>query len=583
MCSPGGELAAQTVCPEGRVTAIFIDNHDIFDPATLPEAGRLRWAYRLANSLHLATRERFIARELLFREGDCLEPADVQESARILRQYRFIARADVFSIRQPDGTQHVVVDTRDEWSTKLTAHVRVEDQLQFDGVSAFEENFLGRGIALGLFAVDRDAQRDLGVSLELPHVSRLGLDTRFVANRTRVGTGFEEAVVYPFDEEAGATAFRQSVSHRDDLFAYALSEDPEFSHVTVPLEVDAFEVSGAKRFGEPGGLFLVGGGLSYEHVVVDGSDGIEGVRNEDFSAREGVGAEYTDPVVAQLDSREALRLNVFLGIRRLRFETRRGFDAVDGVQDLPVGSEVLFSMGRTIGGGGGVRPGDLFSQIELLRGGVGSRQVHVLTMSVEGRLEDPLPGAARTWRDVLLEGHGFFYLGGAGPRRQTLVLRGSVHAGWRATSPFQLTLGGPDGVRGYTEHELPGGRRAVISIEDRIRVSFLPDLVDLGVTLFGDVGQVWSGGAPFGIDSGWRGALGAGVRWGFPPGSSTVIRADVAFPLGPEASSRRPVFRITAGELLGVLNEFRSVQLQRARRSGIRGRYIGVARERAVW
>ena len=122
------------------------------------------------------------------------------------------------------------------------------------------------------------------------------------------------------------------------------------------------------------------------------------------------------------------------------------------------------------------------------------------------------------------------------------------------------------------------------TVEARARVrGILEEFIDLGVTVFGDVGAVWRGDVPYGVDSGVRGALGAGLRVGFPPGSSTAIRADIAFPLGPGRPGNNPVFRISAVEWVGILNDFRSPDLQRSRRSGIVARYTGVAREGSPW
>ena len=63
------------------------------------------------------------------------------------------------------------------------------------------------------------------------------------------------------------------------------------------------------------------------------------------------------------------------------------------------------------------------------------------------------------------------------------------------------------------------------------------------MTVFADMGRVWPGDAPFGIDSGWRKGIGAGIRVGFPRRARQAWRADVAFPLdGPETS---PILRVT--------------------------------------
>ena len=51
--------------------------------------------------------------------GECLDTLLLEETERLLRGYRFIGDADVFAIPQPDGTQHVNIYTRDEWTTKV--------------------------------------------------------------------------------------------------------------------------------------------------------------------------------------------------------------------------------------------------------------------------------------------------------------------------------------------------------------------------------------------------------------------------------------------------------------------------------
>ncbi|MEX0935929.1 MAG: BamA/TamA family outer membrane protein [Gemmatimonadota bacterium] len=580
-----GRLSAQGACPDGRISEIFIDTHSIFDPEDIPEAGPLTWAYELANSAHVSTRESFLRGELLFREGDCYDETVLRETARILRQFRFLARADVFGIPQPDGSHHVLVDTRDEWSTKFTLSVRFEDRVHFDGASLFEENFLGRGATLGVFRVDREEKRDVGGALEIPRLFGTGLDARLVANRTRVGEGIDQLLTYPFDDELDRYALRQRVSRDRDLFAYSLPAGGEFTHVVTPLEVQRMEVSGARRFGVPGKLWMLGGGVSFERVRVGGTDETEVVYGGDFSLREAMSTDrFLDPLQSQSVSRKATRVNAVFGVRRLEFTTRSGLDAVGGVQDLPVGGKALLSLGRSIGATGNNGSGDTFARLELLHGRVGERTVSVLAGSLEGRREDARRFVGPSWRDVLFEGDAFLYLIPGRPLDQTLVLRAAVQGGWDTTSPFQLTLGGPNGVRGYTEHELPGARRVLFSLEDRFRLTGpFGDFVDLGLTGFADLGRIWEGDVPYGVDSAWRGTVGAGLRVGFPAGSSTVLRADIAFPVGPGASGSRPVFRISAHEWVGVLNEFRNPQVSRSRRSGIAGEYGGVARVRSAW
>src|SRR5690606_11822350 len=149
---------------------------------------------------------------------------------------------------------------------------------------------------------------------------------------------------------------------------------------------------------------------------------------------------------------------------------------------------------------------------------------------------------------------------------QTLVLRLGTTAAWNSRTPFQLTLGGPHGLRGYHRERMPGGRRFVATLEDRIFFGWpLPDLTDVGGTVFVDVGRIWQGDAPFGVDSGWRAAAGFGLRSSFPAGSRSIYRVDIAWPI--ESGTRLGDFRVTfsVGELRGHAPRSVDMQLVRSR------------------
>jgi hypothetical protein len=579
---PAAPLVGQEACQGGRIGEVSIETHSIFDEEGLPDESRLLWVYRVANAVHIPTRAEFIERNLLFEEGDCYDPSELLESERILREYRFIARAEVSEEVDAEGNRQVRVTTRDEWTTKISLHVRFEGGIRFDGASVVEENLLGRGVTFGAFLVDREEHREAGLALEVPSIGHRNVDGLLRIGRTRAGESVRQAFVHPFHGERPGVALRQGVEYRRDLFSYVLGDASAYSHLLVPFEAQRMELSGARRFGVPGALFTVGGGVSFERVDVRGEGRVEGVRGGDFSVREPVpsASALLRPLASQVQPRQAVRVNLLLGMRRLRFAPRSGLDALTGVQDVPVGQEVTFGVGRSLGYTGPGREGDFFARLGVLVGWGNQGRIGQITGRIEGRREDGGSGHAGHRRDVLAETRGIVYLQPPGPLDQTVVIRGSLQGGWRTTAPFQVTLGGEDGVRGYAESDFPGGQRALLSVESRIRMGGpLSHLVDLGVTVFGDVGAVWAADAPYGLDSGARGTLGAGLRLGFPAGTSSVIRADLAFPVGPGASGRGPVFRISAVEHIGISLRSAGSQVHRSRRSGIDGDYIGVGRE----
>lgn len=574
-------LAADS-CPRGRISSVFIDNHSVFDTTDPALEGRFLWLFELANTLHMDTRRSFIRRELLFSEGECMDPLLLRESERLLREQGFIAKADVFALDQPDGTEHVIVDTQDEWTTKLDLGLTFEGGLQIEVIELTEENFLGRGMTMEVSFSQRREQKDFGFRLADPQLFNTRWDGQVSMGRTRAGNEWEEQVIYPFVGEVGRVAGRHRLGHGESLFAYSTA-NAEFTNVTVPVDREIFEITGARRFGRPGRFTVVGGGVLRESTVFPGfPSSPEVVHDGDFDASESAPDSVAALLVDQSFGRSATRLNVIFGLRRLEFTRRTGLDALRGVQDVPVGWRAALSLGRSLDvlGEGDVDPSDdVVTRMDVFAGAVPGNWVVAGGFEVEGRKVLGGEDTGRGWRDLLTEAQLFAYLQPGGDSRHTLFGEARFTGGWQVVTPFQLTLGGRSALRGFGEDDFPGGQRFLLNLEDRILLSGpFSTLLDLGVTLFADAGAVWDGGVPFGIDSGLKGSVGAGLRLGFPSGSRSVLRADLAFPLGGGGRSGGPVFRVVLNELLGFTGGFRDAQLSRSRRATVNTEFQGVSR-----
>jgi hypothetical protein len=176
------------------------------------------------------------------------------------------------------------------------------------------------------------------------------------------------------------------------------------------------------------------------------------------------------------------------------------------------------------------------------------------------------------WEDLFAEGEMLAYWRPLGLPRHTFVGRASGTGGWNVRTPFQLTLGGDRTLRGYQPDRFPGGRRAVFTLEDRVYIGWpWPESIDMGATVFLDVGRMWPGDAPYGRDSGWRATGGFGLRSSFPAGSRKAYRIDFAFPLQPAPNLRDVRLLISVGELLGLNAPFNDWQLMRSRYEGVAG------------
>jgi hypothetical protein len=324
-------------------------------------------------------------------------------------------------------------------------------------------------------------------------------------------------------------------------------------------------------------LFWLGGGLSWDGVdFPDYPESVQGVVDKDFP----------NPVVApdtaaliisdQVNSQNATRVHFMVSRRDIVFTRRRRLDAVDAIQDVRLGTEIVATVAPSIGilEVGDNPADDIYGRLEFFGGNSISDFFWTVNASVEGNLrknrENPDDG---NWKDVITEvGSVLFWqplLNIDDPGRHTLVLKASWERGRLTTRPFQLTLGGRDGVRGYSRDAFPGGNRVLLTIEERLFVGW-PDiqLFDVGAAAFVDVGRMWSEDAPFGVDSGWKGALGVSLLLGSPSGSDKTTRIEFTLPFDRSIEADPTYFRFYV-DLGGVLRGFSKEQVDRSRYSGV--------------
>jgi hypothetical protein len=557
------ELAAD-VCTEGRISSVWVDNHSVFDLTDPNRSERFDWAFRLANRLHISTREDVIRRELVFAEGDCYDPVLLRESERVLRASNFIAEVDIFGVRQPDGSYHVVVDTRDEWSTRVEPRTGPGSGIQLTGISVREDNLLGTGRQASVFYLRSQDSRVYGLSILDPQLFATRWQGGVAAGRTPVGSFFRETLEYPFVGETGRRAFRHHLGHHDRYFGYLVTHGDSLVEVLMPERRRSFDLGAATRFGERGRLTLLGAMLAGEWVSYPKEPRL--ARND--AALVGASRDTLfQPLSAALDSVADVRAIVLVGQRNVYFVRRRGFDTVRGTEDIRLGLEVELGLGRSIRS---LSSGDDLSlDLGLFAAGqLGSAGLLGTRFVAEGKRDYRAPSELPEWDDVFAQWDIWAYWRPGAESRHTFVGMVAGSGGWNPRVPFQLTLGGTTGLRGQPDHLAPGSQRVIASLEAR---SFLgwpyPQLFDLGSVVFVDAGRIWAGDAAYGQSSRVHANLGVGLRGAFPPGSHNTFRLDIAAPLAAGLSLADVVFSVGVGQAIGRQPRY-DPQLVRSSRRG---------------
>ena len=133
-------VAAGAVIGEIRIHA-----RPIFDTTQPEEDAEL---FRLANKLHIRTRDDTIATQLLFAPGDRYDPRVLAETARILRTTRYLQEAYVTPVAFKDGKVDIEVVSYDVWTLNPGASFGRRGGRNTSGFEIEELNLLGTGTAL---------------------------------------------------------------------------------------------------------------------------------------------------------------------------------------------------------------------------------------------------------------------------------------------------------------------------------------------------------------------------------------------------------------------------------------------------
>jgi hypothetical protein len=535
---------AQSGCRDGRISQVFVDNHAVFDPTDPDLDSRFAWAYSFANRLHVATREEVIRREILFEEGDCYSPDILLDSERLLRNTSFIADTDIYGIRQPDGSYHVIVDTSDEWATRVEPRVDSRGG-GLSGLELRQDNLLGTGQRVSAFWGEQYRETIYGASYATPQFLGTPLDAELAVAKTSSGTLFAQSISYPFRGENGRWAWRERVEHEDRYFEYFAPDEERLTRVLFPEQRRAAEIGGVTRLGRRGSLTLLGAALTGEWIIYPG-----GLRLLDPD-RDPDTLPVLEPGDAAFDTVSSVRAVFLAGQRSVYFVRRNALDAVRGTEDVRMGVEAEVALGRSIAAFS--TDDDLSLNVGLeLTGEVAGGILSGGRLLLEGKRDYGAPVGSWEWRNVFGQLDTWAYWRPGPESRHTLVAAVSAAGGWRTTVPFQLTLGNRSGVRGLPRHAATGARRAVLSLEDRFYLGWpYPQLFDLGGAAFVDVGRSWDGGHVFGMDSGVHASVGVGLRAAFPPGSRRTYRLDVAAPVAGGGGLRDVVVSVGVGQAIG--------------------------------
>lgn len=477
--------------------------------------------YRLANTLHISTKRQTIADQLLFHAGEIYDRHALDETARLLRDQRYLNEATIEPVRyHDDNTVDVVVRVHDVWTLSPGFSFGRKGGANSTSLQFEDTNYLGFGKQISVDRasdVDRSSWR---FAYKDPNL--FGTWWRLSAAHADLSDGSEDALAitrpfYSLDSRWSLNVAGSDVTTTQSRYA--------LGHI-----VD--------QFGMQRRLFDVGGGVS--RGLIDGwtTRYLGGVRYEsrDFSAlpypiHRDAGAAAIGADASTLIPEDRLLAYPWLGIEVIEdeYRTTRNLDQIGRTEDLYLGRSARFEAGYASSAFGSTQNAVMLDG--SLQAGLGFTEDQFLinTVGFTGRVER---GALR---NTVLDLGSRYYLRQS--LRSVLFASATLAFSSELDPEEQLLLGGDNGLRGYPLRYQAGTSRTLFTLEERFYTNWQPlKLFNVGAAVFFDAGRTW-GTDPYinegaGGSMGWLKDVGVGLRLGSArSGLGNVLHIDLACPL----------------------------------------------------
>jgi hypothetical protein len=496
-----------------RIGSVSITVDDIFNEAD-PRENNL--VYRLANDLHLRTKDRTVSGQLLFDEGDEYSGRETAETARILRDRRYLSDASVEAVDYDpySNTVDVNVRVRDVWSLSPGVGLGRSGGTSSKKARIVDENFLGLGEYLEL-EYRSDVDRS-GVGLQFR-------DDNFLRSWWSVGLQYVDTS----DGSTRAARFGRPFYELDSRWmagVNTLAVDETTPMYDRGVKVNEFQAQ-RDRYEVEGGWSrgLVGGWTTRW---------LAGYRYDSAEFAPVIGTSDTGTVMLPADR---VLSYPWVGVELVqdRYATTHNQDQIGRTEDVFMGRKLRAEFGWAASAFGADRSAGIFALTGESGRQFGPKNLLFTNVGWRGRLE------GGSTADALLDAETRYYHRFNEKNLFTASLRGAH--GSALDLDHQLLLGGDNGLRGYPLRYQNGESLLLGTVEQRYFTDWFPfRLFRVGGAVFADAGRTF-GQAPLATEpEGWLADVGLGLRLGnVRSGLGNVVHMDLAFPLnaGSDVSS----------------------------------------------
>lgn len=538
-----GVLAAGAVAPSLAQTSpespgvvvrrILLERAPIFEQQDLD---RIPWLpLRWVNSLHVDTREDVILNELLFEEGDFLDPEHLQESERKLRGLGIFADVVVAAVPAAGDSIDIVVRTKEVWTTAVDVGYESFEDERLVSLSVSERNLFGSARRVDL-AFDSGIDRSSwAVGLRDPQLFDGTWQTAVSFRDADDGNSWAASIGRPYQSLTDERSWGLSVASSEFSPRFYIDDsawvrpDGRFNDIAVSA---GWKVGATPRY-----VWNTSVGFLLESQELMSEQSLE-VETPSGTLEERI------PFPDEPDENHSWRtVYVELSQRTRRYDELRFVRGMGKVEDIPIGVNTALALGWTTRALGSTTAGLYVNGYVdwSVRGG--RSWLHTVTASTQGLIND---GGGRDLRFTTS-------VRGLHTIRNGVIFATGVRFGAisQADRHEVLSLGLESGLRAARFREFNGDRLLRANVELRfVYTSGVWDLIVPGITIFGDTGASWfEDGRDFRPEL-LRGAYGIGFRMGFLRSADELpFRLDLAWPALYDSDRSAPVVSLGMGQV----------------------------------
>lgn len=498
---------------------VIVHAGDIFDPEA---PGESNVVFRIANKIHVNTREGTIRHQLPFRPGDRYSRSALEEAGRILRANGYLYDATIRPVRYDGERVDVEVKTRDVWTLGFGLGVGRAGGANSTRFGVDDQNFFGTGKDVAIrYSSDVDRTETL---YRYRDPNLFGTKGRMQISYSDLSDG--KSSFYSLDRPF------YSLSTRWALGAASSSDariDPLYSRGVVTGQF-RHESTGVEVYGGRSRGLVAGRArrltFGFSH------------HEDRFSVPDGLAT----PVAAAPPDR--LLSFPWIGFEVIEdgYFTVQDMDQIQRTEDHNLGRETRGRLGFSSPATGGDR-NRLVYDVSFSQGvNPGNAQM----LFVTGRLSGRWGGDGA--ENLLLSGGARYFMRDMGEHMFYVSLEGSMADNLDPEN--QLLLGGDNGIRGYPLRWVDGDRRVILTVEQRFYMPWhVMKLVHLGAAVFYDAGSAWWSGDTAAVQQPFLQDVGVGLRLSSSRSSKGgMMHIDLAFPINPPDGIPRYQLYVKAGE-----------------------------------